>query len=138
MIQWLVLKEGDVELVGDEARRDVVRKLRMALDGRQRSSASALVCRGIGVSDSQRERGVVIKEERSDMIIENEEENVWLLLCEPVAYGLIAFEDRSPNRIVLFLAIKGEADCRRMRAGDSTYNFCHNANTLPLYDRGKA
>src|SRR5262245_27129407 len=92
VIQRLVLKERDIELVRNKRVRNVLGKRRMTLYRRQSSRPASFVGRRVGFPDSQSKRRVVIEEKRCHVIVENKEKVVRLLLREPVANGLIALE----------------------------------------------
>ena len=53
---------------------------------------------------------VVIEEERGDVIVRDEEQHVGLLVEQPLLHGLVALEDRGPDRILLLVGVEGEAD----------------------------
>src|SRR5688572_26050937 len=116
----------------------MLRKRGMTLHGREGACASAFVCSRVGLTDSECKRRIVVKEEGCDVVVEDKEEHVGLLLCEPIAYRLVALEDGSPYGIILFLPVVSEANRGGVGAGDSSNNFCHRANTLPLDDPGRA
>src|SRR5678816_4946142 len=97
----------------------------MPADRWQRAWATALVRRRIRFADSKREVGVVVEEERRDVVVEDHEQHVRLLLGEPSLYWLISLEDRRPGRVVLFMRIQREPDGGRMRAGDGSDDCGH-------------
>ena len=80
MIETPRLKERQVELVRDEAIRDVLCESRMSLDRGQRARAAALVRHGERLAETEREVRVVIEEERRNVIVISVEKNVRRLL----------------------------------------------------------
>jgi hypothetical protein len=79
VVERPVLEEGHVEFVGHQRRRDMLSERGMAVDRRQRTYSPALVRHRERLADAQRERRVVIEEERSDVIVEDVDHRVWLL-----------------------------------------------------------
>ena len=63
VIQRLVLKKGNIEVVRDTARSDVMGEGGMSLHGRQRPWSAAFISGSVGLSYSERKRGIVIEEE---------------------------------------------------------------------------
>ena len=119
MVEPLLLKEGEVELVRDEAMRDVLCERGMAFDGRQRPRSAAFVGHGKRLREAQREVRIVVEEKRSDVIVVDVEQHVRLLLLEPRAHGGKALEDRRPDRIVGRLRVDRVSDRRRVGRGES-------------------
>ena len=58
----------------------------------------------------------MIEEERRDVIVVDEEQDVRLLLLEPGLNRPIGLENGCPDGVVLLLPVEGEADRRRVRA----------------------
>ena len=135
MVEPLVLEIRQIELVGDEARRDVLRELRVAFDGRQRARPAAFVGDGVFRADAEREVRVVIEEERRDVIVVDEEQHVGLLRREPLLHGLVAREDRRPHGVVLLAGVEREADRRRVRARDAAHYRGHLLRFLESFVR---
>ena len=77
----------------------------------QMTRSASFVGNPVGFADTQYERGIVIEEKRCHVIIEDEEQNIGLLLCKPVADGLVALKNGSPDGVFLFLLIKSEPNC---------------------------
>ena len=69
MVERLVLEERHVELFGHQRLTDVMREARMPGDRRQVARAAAFVGDLVAVADAERERRVVIEEERRDVIV---------------------------------------------------------------------
>ena len=71
MVQRPVLEERHVELVGHQRVPDVRGELRMSLDRRQIARTGAFIRHCPFGAHSQCERGVVVEEERGDVIVVN-------------------------------------------------------------------
>jgi hypothetical protein len=56
----------------------------------------------------------MIEEERRDVVIVDDEQDVGLLIGQPLLYRPEGVEDRLPHRVVLLAAVVGEANGRRM------------------------
>ena len=125
MIERLALKERHVEFVGHQSRADMVRQSSMTLDRRQVARAAAFVGDRVAVADAEREGRVMIEEERGDVVVIDDEQNVGLLVGEPFLHWLEVVEDRLPDRIVFFVAVIGEADGRGMRGRDGADDGGH-------------
>src|SRR5437016_1839366 len=103
------------------------RQCRMPFDRRKRPRASAFVGRTVGLAHAERELRIMIEEERCDMVVEDQKQDVGLLFREPLLNRLVPFKYGSPYRIVLFVCVVRETDCGRMRTCDSANYFCHDA-----------
>src|SRR6266853_3583067 len=97
----------------------------MSRDRRQCPRAAALVGNRIGVANAEREVRVRIEEERRDVIVEDDEQDVWLLFGEPPLHGRVCLKDGRPDRIVLFLPVERKPDGGRMRSCDSSEDSRH-------------
>ena len=86
----------------------------MSLDRGQRPRAAAFVRDCERLREAEREVGIVVEEERGDVIVIDEEQHVGGLLLEPRSHRSEALEDRRPDRIVGFLRVERESDRRRM------------------------
>ena len=71
MIEWLILEEGHIELVGHQTGGDMLRQLRIALNRRQLAHAAPLVGDGVFAVDPEGKGGVMVKEKRRHMVIED-------------------------------------------------------------------
>src|SRR5260370_39883190 len=97
----------------------------MSRDRRQCPRAAALVGNRIGVANAEREVRVMIEEERRDVIVEDDEQDVWLLVGEPLLHGRVCLKDGRPDRVVLFLPVERKPDGGRMRSCDSSDDSRH-------------
>jgi len=68
VIEALGLEIRQVELVGDEARREMSGKSGMAIDCRQLARSTALIGWPVAIADAEREVRIVIEEERRDVV----------------------------------------------------------------------
>src|SRR6185437_11096433 len=125
VVQALGLKIREVELICDQTRGDVPGEPRVALDVRELARTAAFIGRPVALTDPERELGVVIEEERGDVVVVDVKQDVGLFLGKPLLDRLVALEDRRPDRIVLLVRIQRKADGRRMRGCDSTDNRRH-------------
>ena len=125
VVQRPMLVERHVELVRHERMPEVGRELGMTLDRRQVARPAAFVGHVPLGPDAQRERRVVVEEERRDVVVVDHEQHVGPLLGQPVRQRREVPEDRRPDRIVLLVLVVGEADGRRMRRGDAADDACH-------------
>jgi hypothetical protein len=110
VVQRTVLKERQIELIGDQCVRDMMRKLGISLDKGQRAGAGAFIRGGIVFTDPESEMGVVIEEERRDMIVVNQNQGIRLLFLKPLTHRLIGLENRRPRRIGSLPVIERKAD----------------------------
>src|SRR5690606_11169515 len=94
--------------------------------------AATFVSGVIFLAHAQREVRVVVEEERGDVVVEDVKQNVGLVLCQPVLNGLVALEDRLPDRILMLLRVERETDGGGMRGGDPTDDPGHCLNLPPL------
>ena len=94
MIERLVLEEGHVELVGHQRMSDVRGERGMALDRGQIARTGAFIGDMPFRSHSERERRVMIEEERGDVIVIDHQENIRALLGEPGGQRREVLEDR--------------------------------------------
>ena len=62
----------------------------------------------------------MIEEERCDVIVIDEEQNIGFLFRQPLADRLISLKDWRPIGIGLFVHIESKTDCGSMRTGDCT------------------
>ena len=108
------------------------RQRRVALDRRESARAAALVRDRVLLPDAERERRVVIEEERRHVIVEDVHDRIRLLLPEPLVHRLERREDRRPGRVILLVLVVGEANGRRMRGRHATDDAGHAA---PSRDR---
>ncbi len=120
VVQRLVLEVGQVELVGDQALGDVRGERGVSRHRGQAAGAAALVRDGVLLADAQRERRVVVEEERRDVIVEDVDDRVGPVLLEPGGHRLERPEDRGPVGVVLLVLVVGKANSRRVRGGDAT------------------
>ena len=60
----------------------------------------------------ERKMGVVVEEERSDVVVVDEEQDVRFLLREPLSTGWYASKDGRPDWIVLLLPVQRKPDRR--------------------------
>lgn len=109
-----VLEERHVELVGDEAGPDMVRKAGMTLHRRQRAPPAAFIGDFVFVVDTKREGRIMIEEKRGDVVVIGDENNVRLFLGHPIVDRLVGVEDRLPDGVGCLFAVVREADDRRM------------------------
>jgi hypothetical protein len=82
------------------------------------AGAAALIRRQIRLAHAHGEGGIVIEEERGDVVVVDGEQDIRFALIEPLADGLVALEHRSPYRIVEQFPITRKADGRRVGCGD--------------------
>ena len=114
VVETLCLKEGEVELIRDEPRRDVLGEGRVSLDGRQRSRPAAFVRHGKRIREAQGEVRIVVEKKRSSVVVVYPEQHVRLLLLEPRTHGGEALEDRRPDGILCGLRVERVSDRRRV------------------------
>ena len=74
----------------------MLRQVRVSLDGRQSAGTAAFIRYGIGVPDAQSKMGIVVEEERSDVVVVDEEQDIRFLVRQPLPHGLVRLEDRRP------------------------------------------
>ncbi len=125
VVQALRLEVRQVELVGDQARRDMTRKPWVSLDGRQLARPTAFVCGPVPVADAEGEMGIVVEEERGNVVVIDEEQHVRTLVREPFLDRLVPLEDRRPDGVLLLVRVEGEADRRSMRRRDAAHYCGH-------------
>src|SRR4029079_3671320 len=83
------LGDGEVELVVHQRGRGVPRQGRAAVWGRGVAATPPFVRDAVLVADAERERRVVIEEESGGVVVEAEEEDVGLLLRQPLRHRLV-------------------------------------------------
>ncbi len=76
MIDWLLLKKRNVELVGEQRVPDMTGQVGMAVDRRIFPGPAALVGRDVAVVHAEYKRRIVIDEERGDVIVVDEEQYI--------------------------------------------------------------
>ncbi|MOA48131.1 hypothetical protein D3C78_1708320 [compost metagenome] len=64
------------------------------------------------------------------MVVEDVEQHIGLLLFQPGADGLEAFEDRCPGGFMLLVVIDGETDGRGVGYGETTNDASHDCYLL--------
>ena len=96
MVQRLVLKEGHVKFVGCQRSADMLRQVRVSLDWRQCTGTAAFVRYGIGLTNAESEMGVVVEEERSDVVVVDKEQDIRLPVRQPFTHRLVGLKNRSP------------------------------------------
>ena len=101
------------------------RQRRMPGHWRQVALAAAFVGHLVLLANAQREGRVVVEEERSDVVVVDEEQHIGLALGNPLLHRLEGLEDGRPDRVVLLVAVEGETDGRRVGCGDGANDFCH-------------
>ena len=109
---------GEVFDAGSEVTPDVLRERGIALDRQQATCAAAFVGRVPGGADAERERRVMVEEERGDVIVVDDQQRVRPLLGKPCADRLISLEDGLPDRIGALVGVVCKADRGRVRRGD--------------------
>jgi hypothetical protein len=87
-----------------------VRRERGYADRWQRTRAAALVGHRVRLADAESELRVVIEEERRDVVVEDQEQDIRLLLGQPLLHRLVSLEDWCPRRIVLLVFVEREPD----------------------------
>ena len=92
---------------------------------RQITRATTFVGHFIFFAHAQRKSRVVIEEERGHMIVVDHEQHIGLALLDPLLHRLEAFKNRSPDRVVLLVAIDGKANGGGMRCGYRTDDVGH-------------
>src|SRR3954469_10727615 len=107
----------------------MARQGRMALQRRDIPEAGAFVCDPVLLTYAEGERRVVIEEEGRRVVVEAEEEDVGLLLGEPLRHRLVAFEERRPVGVLLLTLVERHCDRRNMRSPDSANDLCHAADS---------
>jgi hypothetical protein len=127
VVKRLALEVGQIELIGDQAVRDVRGELGVTLDRGQVAGAAALVGDRVLLADAKGEGRVVVEEERRHVVVKDVDDGVRLLLAEPVLDRLERLEDRRPGRVVLLVLVVGKANGRRVR--------CRNAADDPRHVR---
>ena len=133
VIEGLVLEEGHVELIGHQRRPDVRGQRRMPFDRRQVASATALV-RDVPLRpDAQRERRIVVEEERGDVIVVDRQDHVRFLLGEPVGHRGEVLEDGCPDGVVALVLVERKADGGRVRGGDASNDPCHACTPSKIF-----
>src|SRR5690606_37415036 len=85
------------------------------------------VGRAVFLAHTQREVAVVV-EERGHVIVVDIDQDVGLLVAEPLLDRLVAFENRLPDRVVELVRILGEGDGGSVRRGDAADDGCHDAD----------
>jgi len=130
VIQPLTLEVRQIELIGHQAVGHMPRQPRMSHDGRELARPAALIGDPVALPDTQREVRVVVEEKRGDVVVENEEQHIRPLLRQPALHRLVAGEDRCPHRILLFVGVECEADCRSVGRSNSANYGRHRSLTL--------
>lgn len=113
MVERLALEEGQVELFHHQRLADMRGQPRMAHDGGQVALATALVSDLIALADAERERRVMVEEERGHMVVVGHDHEIRRLdIGQPLLDRREGLEDRGPDRAVLSLRLRseGEAD----------------------------
>src|SRR6476661_1113815 len=95
-----MLEERQVELVRHQRASDVGRERRVALDRRKVARAGPFVGDVPFGPHTERERRVVIEEERRDVIVVDQQQHVRALVREPRAERCEILEDRRPYGVV--------------------------------------
>ena len=125
VVERQALEDRQVELVVDQRPRDVARQRRVSLQRRDLAHAQALVGDAVLVAHAERERRVVVEEERGGVVVEAEEEHVGLLLGQPLRHRLVALEQRRPVRVVLLALVERHRDGGDVRGADAADDARH-------------
>ncbi len=125
MIERKVLKERQVELVGDEGPRNVPRQARVTFQRRDFSRALPFVRDRVALAHPEREGRIAIEKKGGGVIVEAEDEHVGLLLGEPFCDRRVAFEERLPVGIGLLRLVERHGDGRHVRCADAADDPCH-------------
>src|SRR5262249_47485485 len=88
------------------------------LDRGEPPRSTAFVRDPEALAHAEREVRIVVEEERSHVVVVDEEQHVRALVRKPLLHGLVALEDRCPDRILLLLGVEREADRGRVGGGD--------------------
>ena len=110
MVHRLALEERHVELVSHQRHGDVLRQAQVTLRRWHVARSAAFVGRGVAVVDAQRERRVVVEEERRDVVVVDREQHVHVLLAHPAADGVEAVKDGLPRRVLVLAGVLGKAN----------------------------
>src|SRR5205823_3064210 len=94
VIEWLCLEVREIELVGGERRGDMAGEPWVALDRRQLARPAALIGHRVLLPHSEREVRVMVEEERGDVVVVDEEQDLRPLLLQPLLHRLVAREYR--------------------------------------------
>src|SRR5579863_6386894 len=125
MIERLTLKERQVEFICNQALGNMTRESRMTFYGRKLARSTSFIRDPVLLPHAEGEVRIVIKEKRGDVVIEDEEQYVRPLLCQPCLDWSVSFEYGGPHRIGLLLGVERKADGRRMRRCNATQNLRH-------------
>jgi hypothetical protein len=77
------------------------------------------------LADAESEGGVVVEEERGDVVVVDEQQHVGTALPDPVLHRPEVFEDRCPGRVVLLVLVDGEADGGGVGGSDAADDLGH-------------
>ena len=126
VVERQVLEDGQVELVVDQgpSRRGATAP-RGPCSGGIFRDAEAFVGDPVLVAHAERERRVVVEEERRGVVVEAEEQHVGLLLGEPLRHRLVALEERLPVRVVLLAPVERHRDRGDVRGADAADDARH-------------
>lgn len=127
MVDRLVLKDGQIEFVVDQAFGDMRLQLHIAADRRQIAQPCAFIGHWEALADAQGEGRVQVEEERRAMVVVEEHQHVCLLLGQPGSHRCVAVEQRLPQGILLFALVVGHPDGGNVRGSDAADDACHAA-----------
>ncbi len=125
MVERLVLEERHVELVGHQRAADMRGQRRVPLDRRQGARAAALVGHFPSRADAERERRVMVEEERGGVIVVDHQQHVGPLFLDPGRERREVLEDRRPDGIVALVLVEGETNRRSVGGGDAANDSGH-------------
>jgi len=83
----------------------------MASGHRHVARSAAFVGRCVALVHPERESGIMIEEERGNVIVVDHEQHIDALVLHPLSHLGETFEDRRPGRIVLLARILRESNC---------------------------
>src|SRR3954465_2675137 len=125
VVERKVLEEREVALLVDQRARDVARERRVALELRDLPYAEAFVGDGVLLAHAEREGRVLVEEERGGVVVEAEEEDIGLLLRQPLRHRLVALEERLPVRIALLALVERHRDRGHVGGADAANDASH-------------
>ncbi len=120
-----LLTDREIELVVDEASRNVPGERSVAREVRQIALAPSLVRAGKRLGDAQGERGIGVEEKAIEMIVVDHDEKIGCGPGKPLLRGDIAFEKGLPRRLFGVAAVVGMGDGRGMRGPDTSDDAGH-------------
>src|SRR3954469_2463334 len=97
----------------------------MPLELRDVSHAEPLVGDAVRLANAEREGRVLVEEERGGVVVEAEEEDIGLLLRQPLRHRLVALEERLPVGIALLALVERHRDRGHVGGANAANDASH-------------